>query len=77
MLIPNEESFGLQWVVLEIDEPDNRHEVHIVPLNDSGEHEFVSACGCRPVQDDEDPEIWTHNSYDGREEFDSGERKLS
>lgn len=76
MIIPNEESFGLEWVMLLIEDDDRPREIHIVPLNDCGEHDFLHTCLCRPTQD-EDNTIWIHNSYDGREAFETGERKIS
>lgn len=48
---------------------------HVVPLNDLREHDLNGSCWCRPTLDDSqsDP-IWIHNSMDGREKFETGER---
>lgn len=49
-------------------------EIHITPVDDLRPHDFTSKCWCRPVEDDEEPDVWSHNSLDGREPFESGER---
>ncbi len=50
----------------------------MVPLNDLREHEANGSCWCKPTLDDEGSEpIWIHNSLDGREAFETGERKPS
>lgn len=48
--------------------------VHCVPIDDLREH-MDEDCPCRPTQDD--PGFWIHNSFDGREAFEEGERKPS
>ena len=49
--------------------------LHVVPINDLREHELSGACWCSPKLDDEGSEpIWIHNSLDGREAFETGER---
>jgi len=48
---------------------------HVVPLNDLREHETNGSCWCKPTLDGEGSEpIWIHNSLDGREAFETGER---
>jgi len=48
---------------------------HVVPLDDLREHETNGSCWCKPTLDDEGAEpIWIHNSLDGREAFETGER---
>lgn len=78
MIIPGEEAYGLDWMTIILDDVDDpgKGDVHVVPLNDCGEHEFKTTCPCHPVFDDEDG-FWTHNSFDGREAFENGDRKLS
>jgi len=49
--------------------------IHVVPLGDLREHESSKDCWCSPTQDDEWSEVWVHNSMDGREKFETGERK--
>jgi hypothetical protein len=46
---------------------------HVYPVNDLREHS-VAACWCRPADDDG---IMVHNSLDGRELYERGERKVS
>lgn len=48
---------------------------HIVPTHDTYEHYFVD-CNCVPRLED-DGAIIVHNSYDGRESFETDERKKS
>jgi hypothetical protein len=48
---------------------------HVVPINDLREHKSSHDCWCNPVQDEEEPGVWVHNSMDGREHYDE-ERKL-
>jgi len=41
---------------------------HILPINDSEEHEELSTCKCQPKLIEESGElILVHNSFDGRE----------
>jgi hypothetical protein len=56
--------------------PDERGNIHIVPVNDLKEH-LDDECDCHPRQDNEHPELWIHNSFDGREVFERDERKPS
>lgn len=46
----------------------------VIPNNDLKPHTFGMACGCKPF-DDEGTIV--HNSFDGREIFERGERKTS
>lgn len=46
---------------------------HVVPLNDLKEHALSVECWCRPKVDDDD-NIVVHNSMDGRELYERGER---
>jgi hypothetical protein len=50
--------------------------LHVVPIDDLREHSSDSdvPCWCRPEDDDG---VIVHNSMDGREKFETGERKLS
>lgn len=49
-------------------------QIHIVPVDDLREHEASSTCWCRPSQDADEPDLWIHNSLDGREEFEQGRK---
>jgi len=49
--------------------------VHVVPINDLRDHQINGKCWCKPRLDDQgDEPIWVHNSMDGREAFETGER---
>lgn len=53
---------------------------HVVPLNDLREHQANGSCFCKPTLDVADvygPGVWVHNSMDGREAFETGERQPS
>lgn len=52
------------------------NERHVIPVDDDEPHYF-RGCRCHPVLEDEDPPIYVHNSFDGREAFESGIRKPS
>lgn len=47
---------------------------HVLPINDLREHDETSQCWCKPIYDEG---IYIHNSMDGREKFETGERKMS
>lgn len=49
---------------------------HVVPVNDLREHELTPECWCKPTPDEEH-DVWTHHALDGREAFETGERKMS
>ena len=40
---------------------------HVVPINDLKDHMLTADCWCMPERDDEYPEVFVHNSADGRE----------
>lgn len=49
---------------------------YIVPVNDLREHELTPECWCKPTPDEEH-DVFTHHALDGREAFETGERKVS
>lgn len=49
---------------------------HVVPVDEINGHRPID-CHCHPQLSDEDYEVVVHNSFDGREAFEEGERKLS
>jgi hypothetical protein len=51
--------------------------LHVVPIGDLREHELSAECWCAPIEDADTPNLWSHNSADGREAFERGERKPS
>lgn len=48
----------------------------VIPQGDIKEHEMYPGCSCRPVQDEINLNLWIHNSFDGREAYETGERKV-
>jgi hypothetical protein len=53
------------------------NETHIVPAGDLRDHDTSVACWCRPFRDEECHSLIIHNSMDGRELYERGERKPS
>lgn len=52
----------------------NRGTYHVVPIGDLREHKVSSDCWCKPVQDDEEPNVWVHSSMDERESYENGRK---
>lgn len=50
------------------------NEIHTMPVNDLREHVESADCWCRPKQDEEEPQLWIHNSMDRREEYEEGRK---
>lgn len=50
---------------------------HVVPTNDLREHscDVTVPCWCKPETTEDG--VIVHNSMDGREKFETGERKMS
>ena len=61
------------WQISEID---GNGFFHVVPVNDLQEH-MDENCPCNPTPDEEMANLIMHNSFDGREAFETGERKMS
>jgi len=47
---------------------------HIIPLNDLREHDLSPKCWCHPTPDEEH-DFFQHHALDGREAYETGERK--
>ena len=45
---------------------------HVCPLGDLKEHEISTKCWCEPELIEG---VWVHNSADGREDYENGDRK--
>lgn len=56
--------------------PEPSSPIHIIPLDDLREHTTTADCWCHPVLDEEYG-FYTHNSMDGRELYETGEKELS
>lgn len=52
----------------------NEDDIHVVPIGDLREHDTYFHCWCDPEYKDG---VWIHNSMDGREDYETGERKYS
>lgn len=50
---------------------------HVMPNGDFREHETSRDCWCKPVEHDETPDLWLHNSMDRRENYEEGKLRLS
>lgn len=52
--------------------------LHVVPVDDLRDHstDVRKPCWCNPEHDEEN-NLVVHNSMDGREKFETGERKMS
>ncbi|WEF34870.1 hypothetical protein [Pseudoduganella chitinolytica] len=48
--------------------------VHVMPLGDMHEHETSCDCWCGPQEDEYG--VVVHNSFDGREDYEVGSRKV-
>lgn len=62
----------MTWLVASTDDG-----IHITTMDDYRPHDYTSKCWCRPVEDAAEPDMWMHNSLDGREAFETGERLVS
>lgn len=55
--------------------PDGHSEVHVVPVQDIGAHLLCGAlCKCRPTEDLEAVDVWSHRSFDQRETYENGRK---
>ena len=50
--------------------------LHVIPLNDLREHEVSPTCWCRPTPDEEH-DVFVHHALDGREAYETGEKRPS
>lgn len=58
-------------------EPDQWGFFHTVPLDDLRSHELGDDCPCGAERDPQAANHMIHRSYDGREDFEDGTRKVS
>lgn len=47
---------------------------HVIPRDDLREHVSEVDCWCNPKQDEEEQNLWIHNSMDRREEYEEGRK---
>jgi hypothetical protein len=50
---------------------------HVIPVGDLKEHISAKDCHCQPYQSPDQPKLWIHNSFDGRELLEFNEEELS
>jgi hypothetical protein len=50
---------------------------HVMPVNDLREHDACIDCWCGPTPAEDEPRVIVHHSMDGREAFETGERRPS
>jgi hypothetical protein len=55
-----------------VKERDNGNHSHFIPMNDLKRHKLSKDCWCRPERDSNYPDVWVHNSADGREKYEAG-----
>lgn len=66
------------WEIFGLQEEDGTiSEGHVIPCGDIRRHTVSRACPCKPTQDSDEPRSWGHHAFDGREAFETGERKPS
>lgn len=51
--------------------------IHVIPVGDLREHESRADCWCKPKQDEIEESVYIHYAMDGREQYETGERKLN
>lgn len=64
------------WTTFELTLSDGQKKRMVVPEGDIKEHTMCPGCACRPVQDTINPNLWLHNSFDGREAYETGHRRV-
>lgn len=52
------------------------NDTHVVPIDDLRPHELTIGCWCKPLRDEENPDIVAHNALDQREAVERGERRV-
>ena len=48
---------------------------HVLPINDLREHKESKDCWCIPIEDEDG--VIVHNSMDGREKYETGDKKYN
>lgn len=51
--------------------------IHVMPVNDLREHVDSPDCWCKPTPAEDEPRVLVHHSMDGREDFETGKRRLT
>jgi hypothetical protein len=61
-------------VVRMVDNLDVIRQSNVLPVDDLNEHDPSPYCWCSPMEDDETPTLWVHNSADRREMYEASRR---
>jgi hypothetical protein len=61
---------------VDITDPPHRF-IHVLPVGDLKPHDLSDRCWCSPERDENYDNVVIHNSADGREAFERGERQVS
>lgn len=48
---------------------------HVRPLDDLRDHIESPTCFCRPIAQEDTPDLWVHNALDQRERYENEELK--
>lgn len=68
----------MTWVVVQVDTPGSPFaHYHVIPEDDLREHIDSESCWCKPTEDAQEAYVIHHHSLDGREAFETGDRKPS
>lgn len=63
----------LPWQIMTVEAPGGHTEGHVIPVMDIAPHELAGgSCRCRPVEDAEQPDCWSHHAFDERESYADG-----
>lgn len=52
-------------------------DIHIIPLNDTQEHNLSDYCPCEPKHDKQESNVIIHNAFDGREAVEWAQDELN
>ena len=52
------------------------HQAHVVPVNDMHMHKLCEHCPCQSDEDFQQPDVWVHKAWDGREAHYERGRKM-
>lgn len=47
------------------------HTTHLLPASDLHEHLLSEHCRCCPIEDPERVDMWAHQAFDGRQDYES------
>lgn len=65
----------LGWQTVVVQAPEGHSEAHVVPVQDIDAHLLLGTrCRCRPVEDSEAVDMWSHRAFDDRESYAAGRK---